>query len=132
MTAEPTVPEMYAQAMHFSTLIDQGCAAMREFAEQYANAEATYRKAIAEAWIRCPNDDPSVRSGEREWTAARREAWVNAQCADLRKERDIAEAMKQAALESVRSRRAQLSAVQTFANAHREEAAFVRTGPSAA
>lgn len=132
MTTEPTVAEMYAQAMHFSTLIDQGCAAMREYADDYAEAEAIYRKAISEAWVRCPNDDPSVKAGEREWTAARREAWVNAQCADLRKARDLAEAMKQAALESVRSRRAQLSAIQTFANAHREEAAFVRTGPAVA
>ena len=126
---DPTVAEMYAQAMHFSTLIDQGIAAMREFADKYANAERDYRKAKSEAWVRCPLDDPSVKAGEREWTAARREAWVDAQTADLRYARDLAEAMREAAKESVRSRRAQLSSVQTFANAHREEAGLARTGP---
>lgn len=127
----PTVAEMYAQAMHFSTLIDQGLAAMREYAERYAQTEADYRKAKSEAWIRCPVDDPSVKASEREWTAARREAWVDAQCADLRQARDLADAMRTAAIESVRSRRAQLSAVQTFANAHREEAGLARTGVAA-
>jgi hypothetical protein len=129
---EPTVPEMYERALHFSTLIDQGLTAMRELAEAYAQAEADYRKAKSEAWVRCPVDDPAVKAGEREWTAARREAWVNAQTADLRYARDLAEAMRQAALESVRSRRAQLSAIQTFANAHREEAGLARTGPGMA
>lgn len=124
----PTTSEMYERAMHFSGLIDAGIAAMRDLSEQYAQAESDYRKAKAEAWVRCPNDDSGVKAGEREWTAARREAWVDAQCADLRYKRDLAEAMKQSALEAVRSRRGQLSAVQTFANAEREEAAFSRTG----
>lgn len=125
----PSTSEMFERAMHFSTLIDQGIAAMRELAESYAQAEADYRQAKSEAWVRCPNDDAGVKAGEREWTAARREAWVDAQCAGLRYKRDLAEAMKQSALEAVRSRRGQLSAVQTFANAEREEAAFARTGP---
>lgn len=120
----PSTSQMYSQAMHFSGLIDAGIASLRDFAQRYADAEAAYRKAKAEAWARCPRDE----AGERDWTAARRESWVDAQTADLRRERDLAEAMKQAALEAVRSRRGQLSAVQTFANAEREEAAFARTG----
>ena len=119
--------EFYAQAMHFSTLIDQGIAAMRELSESYAQAEHDYRKAKSEAWVRCPRDD----AGGKDWTAARREAWVNAQCADLRYKRDVAEAMRQSALEAVRSRRAQLSAIQTFVGANRAEAEFARTGPNA-
>jgi hypothetical protein len=47
----------------------------------------------------------------------------------LRKARDIAEGMKMAALEAVRSRRAQLSAVQSIANAVKAETEFARTGP---
>lgn len=125
----PTTADMYARAMHFSELIDAGIAAMRDLSEKYAQAEADYRKAKAEKWVQCPNDDAGVKAGEREWTAARREAWVNAQTADLRYQRDLAEAMKQSALEAVRSRRAQLSAIQTFANAERAEAEFARTGP---
>ena len=125
-----TTADLYERAMHFSGLIDAGLAAMRDLAEQYASAEADYRKAKSEAWVRCPNDDAGVKAGEREWTAARREAWVDAQCADLRYKRDLAEAMKQSALEAVRSRRGQLSAVQTLCNAEREEAAMARTGPT--
>jgi hypothetical protein len=40
--------------------------------------------------------------------------------------------MRQAALEAVRSRRAQVSMTQTLLNADREEMAFSRTGPEAA
>lgn len=128
----PTVPEMYAEAQRFSSGIDHALRSLADYAQQYAEAEATYRKGKAEAWVRCPNDDPSVKAGEREWTAARREAWVNAQTADLRRARDLAEAMKQGALESVRSRRAQLSAIQTFANVEKAEMELARTGPVAA
>lgn len=118
----PSTSEMYAQAQHFSQLIDAGIASLRDFAQKYADAEAAYRQGKAEAWVRCPRDE----AGERDWTAARREAWVDAQTAELRRERDLAEAMKQAALEAVRSRRAQLSSVQTFANAERAEMELAR------
>lgn len=119
---EPTVSEMYAEAQRFSALIDQGLAAMRDQATAYADAEAAYRKGKSTAWARAPHD----------MLAKEREAWVDAETADLRHTRDVAAAMRQTALEAVRSRRGQLSSVQTFANAHREEAAFARTGPVAA
>lgn len=119
---EPTVSEMYAEASRLSALIDQGLSAMREHATSYADAEAAYRKAKAKAWVDAPDG----------MLAKEKEAWVDSTTADLRRTRDVAEAMKQAALEAVRSRRSQLSAVQTFANAHREEAGLARTGPGLA
>jgi len=61
----PTVPEMYAQAMRFSAGIDHALQALADYAQQYAQAEADYRKGKAEAWVRCPNDDPGVKAGER-------------------------------------------------------------------
>ena len=120
--------EAATEMRRLSRLIDAGIEAMREQSVALAQAENAYRKAKAEAWVRCPNDDPGTKAGEREWTAARREAWVNGQTADLRQQRDLADAMRQAALEAVRARRAQLSAWQTLVNADTAEAQFVRTG----
>lgn len=115
-----------AEANRLSRLIDAAIDALKNTSVEFAQAEAEYRKAKAQCWVRCPNDDAGVRAGEREWTAARREAWVNAETADLRYRRDIAEGMRQAALEAVRSRRAQLSSVQTFVNAEKAEMELAR------
>lgn len=122
MSGEPTVASMYAEAMRLSELIDEGVAALGRIATEYAEAEAAYRRAKSIAWVDAPAD----------MLAKEREAWVDAKTAEERQRRDIAEAMKQGGLEALRSRRGQLSAIQTFANAHREEAAFVRTGPAVA
>lgn len=120
--------ETAAEVRRLSSLIDGGVTALREESHNLAQAENTYRKAKAEAWVRCPTDESGVKAGDREWTAARREAWVDAETADLRMARDVAEGMRQAALEAVRARRAQLSAIQSLLAADRAEAEFARTG----
>lgn len=126
-----TVAEMMAEADRLGSLIDQGIEAMRRHAVALAEAENAYRKAKAEAWLRCPSDPAGTKAGERDWTAARREQWVNAETADLRRIRDLHDSERQAAIEAVRSRRQQLSALQTIANAHREEAGLARQGVAA-
>jgi hypothetical protein len=113
-----------------SALIDAGVEMSRAQAHALAEAEELYRLGKREAWAKCPNDEPGVRAGEREWTAARREAWVDAECAALRKARDQAEMLRDAAREAVRSRQTQLSAWQTLVTAHKAEAEFARTAPS--
>ena len=125
-----TLDDAQTEMLRLSRAIDAGIEFSKQHAIELSEAEATYRKAKAQAWITCPNDDPGVKAGEREWTAARREAWVNAQTADLRKARDLAEAMRDAAREAVRARQTQLSAWQTLVRAHQAEAEFVRTTPS--
>lgn len=112
-----------------SRLIDAGLQAMRDQAQELADAEDAYRKAKSDAWMVCPNDEPGTKPADKDWIAAKREAWVNAQTADLRRRRDLAEGLRQAALEAVRSRRTQVSALQTLLNAEQEEAKFARTGP---
>lgn len=112
---------MEVEFMRLSRNLDKGITAMRSAAVELAEAENAYRKGKSQAWVACPNDPPSVKAGEREWTAARREAWVNAETADLRRARDLAEGKRQAAIEAVRSRRTQLSALQTLLNAHKSE-----------
>lgn len=119
--------DAFAEAERLSRLIDAGIEALRTQSEVLAARERDYRKAKAEAWVRCPRDsDPR----ERNWSAGRREAWVDAETAGLRFARDMADGLRQAALEAVRARRAQLSALQTLMNAHAEEAKLARTGPA--
>jgi hypothetical protein len=112
------ITEATAEARRLNELLDAGLGALRAQARSLADAEQTYRKAVARAWLDAPDG-----------TAAFREAWVNGQCADLRHARDLADGMRQAALEAVRSRRTQVSALQSLLAAHREEAGLARFGP---
>lgn len=121
--------EVADEMARLSRLIDQGLAAMRDQARELADSESAYRKAKSDAWMVCPNDPPGTKPADKDWTSAKREAWVNGQTADLRHRRDLADALRQAALEAVRSRRTQVSALQTLLNAEQEEARFARTAP---
>lgn len=107
-----------AELLRLSKLLDDALSYLRRSTAEYADAEHAYRQGKARAWL-----------DQREGTVPEREAWVNGLTADLRRKRDLAEGMRQAALEAVRSRRAQLSALQTIAGAAREEAMLARTGP---
>lgn len=115
--APVTLEALVAEARRLSELLDRGVAALREAAVAYADAEHEYRRAKAEAYLRT------------EGTVAEREAWTYAATGDLRRARDLADGQRLAALEAVRSRRTQLSALQSVLAAHRSEAEFERTGP---
>ena len=107
--------ELVAEARRLSGLIDAGVRALHESALDVAEAEHAYRKAKAEAWV--------VVKGE---LAKDREAQVDAACADLRRVRDVAEGNRQAALEALRSRRVQLSALQSILSATKTEMDLAR------
>lgn len=107
------------EMLRLSRLIDAGIEMSRDQAHALAEAENTYRKAKAQAWVR----------SDREMLAKEREAAVDAECADLRRDRDLAQAMRDAAREAVRARQTQLSSWQTLVKAHQAEAELVRTGP---
>lgn len=113
-------PDQIAEFHRLSELLDNGLAEMRRQGDAYAKAENAYRKGKRSAWRHVP---PELT------LAKEREAWVDAESADDRMARDNADMDRQDALESVRSRRAQLSALQTVTNADTEEAKFARTGP---
>jgi hypothetical protein len=108
---------LHDEFVRLSRLIDNGVDALRKAGEDVAQAEHDYRLARAIAW---PKTDG---------TAKEREDQVNALTAPDRRARDLAESHRLAVLEALRSRRQQLSALQTLSNADREEAAFARTGP---
>lgn len=110
--------EAVEEVRRLSRQLDAGLDVLRGSAEDVAQAEQTYRKAKSLKWVQAS-----------EGTAAQRAAWVDGETADLRYARDLAEGMRRAALESVRARATQISAVQSILNAYREEAAFARTAP---
>ena len=107
-----------AEAMRLSSLLDKGIAALTSAGIAYAEAEHAYRERRAMAYL-------ETESG----TVAEREAHTYAVVGDYRYRRDLADATKSAALEAVRSRRTQLSAVQSLLAAHKAEADFARVGP---
>jgi hypothetical protein len=104
-----------AEAWRLSQLLDKGIMALRDAAVAYAEAEHEYRSQNAMAYL-------ETDSG----TVAEREAHVYALVGDFRRTRDLADGQKLAALEAVRSRRAQLSAVQSILSAYRAEAELAR------
>jgi hypothetical protein len=116
--------DTFAEVQRLSGLIDEGLAALRTQAHAVAEAEHTYRHSKARAWLEAPR----VVAGQK-ITAGEREAWVDAATADQRRDRDMADGLRAAALEAVRSRRTQLSAIQSLLAADRAEAEFSRTGP---
>jgi hypothetical protein len=107
--------ELVAEARRLSGLIDAGVRALRESSAALAEAEHAYRRSKAEAWVVCRGD-----------LAKEREAHVDSACADLRRDRDLREGERQAALEALRSRRVQLSALQSILAATRSEMELAR------
>lgn len=110
------LPDLVAEARRLSDLLDRGVAALRDAATAYAEAEHAYRLGAAKAYL--------AHGG----TIPEREAAVYIEVGELKRQRDIAEGLKLAAMEAIRSRRTQLSALQSILAAHREEAAYDRTG----
>src|SRR5690606_41494538 len=85
-----------------SGLLDKGIDALRKEAHHYAEAEDAYRMAHATAYVGA--DGPAHMRKARADLATSRE----------RVEAHLADGMRQAALEAVRSRRAQVSAIQSL------------------
>jgi tRNA A-37 threonylcarbamoyl transferase component Bud32 len=109
-----TLTEMIRESERLSTLIDSGISALVQASTDMAHAEHALRKATAVAWAKAPSG-----------TVPFKEAWVEAETADEKLAFDIAESGRYNALEAVRSRRAQLSALQSIMAAHRAEAELV-------
>jgi thiamine biosynthesis protein ThiC len=101
-----------------SKLIDQGIQALIAASRDMAEADHALRKAVAIAWTQAPAGTVPVR-----------EAWVESATSEQKLLSDLAEGQRVAALEATRSRRQQLSAVQSLLAAHKAEAEFGRTRP---
>jgi hypothetical protein len=110
-----TLAQMVDEAQRLSALLEAGLKALREAADEYARAENAYREKRAGLYLRSNG------------TVGEREAYVDSYTGGERLRRDVADGMRSAALEAVRSRRQQLSALQSLLAAHRSEAEYVRT-----
>lgn len=110
--------ELTDEMLRLSHLLDAGLAALREESRKYAAADVAYRRTYAEAFLKA------------EGTVAEREQVATTAALDMRMAMNLAEGVKVSALEAVRSRRTQLSVLQTIANGYRAEAEFARTGPN--
>lgn len=107
-------------ALKMIEVSQKGRDALNELAQQaraYAVAEQAYRKAKSQAILQATG------------TAIEKQAVADQACADLRFQRDLADGLRQSALEAVRTLRAELSALQTLSNREAEEMKFARTGP---
>lgn len=116
------ITQRIAEGDRLSKLLDDALAFGKRQVREYADTEQAYRVSQAESYLNAPEG----------LTAAAKAAWVAGATSGARHRRDIAEGMKQLALEAIRSRRAQLSALQTYMNAEREEAKHERFGPEVA
>jgi len=112
-----TLAELVAEANRLSRKIDAGVKALSQAARKAAEAEMDYRQAKSVAWVQ-----------QDAGTVPERQAHVDAKVSQQRFARDLAEGERLTALEALRSRRAQLSALQSVAAAWRAEAENGRYG----
>lgn len=112
-----TIEDAAAEMRRLSQLLDDALGYLARQVDEYAEAESAYRKQRSLAWAQTTG------------TAKEREDAVNAMTAEFRKRRDLADGMRQVGLESIRSRRVQISAWQSLLARDRAEAEFSRTGP---
>lgn len=113
-----TVAELTPMLIEAAHALDNALHELEGLSQDWAAAERDYRAAKAAAYLTAEGS-----------TVAEREANAEPRLSSLRYARDLAEGLKVSALEAVRSRRTQVSAIQTLTNLAREEAAFARTGP---
>ena len=124
----PTTLELSSEMLRLSRVLDRGIAEMRDRAVAFAQAEHEYRLARATHQLTAGEELQKKRGLEKP-TVDEKKAWVDLQTARERLRSQEAEGLKYAAMEAVRSRRGQLSALQTVANAFKEEAKLAQTGP---
>jgi hypothetical protein len=104
------LPELTVESRRLSDLLDNGLKVLRESSIRLAHAENAYRKAIAVAWLQAPDGISPAR-----------QAWVDAETADLRTERDLADSERSVASQAVKARGIQLTLIMSLLSAHKAE-----------
>lgn len=117
-------PYQLVRAMlDMSESMDRFTVEYREAMFVEAEAEETYRTLRAVKW-QAAESVLGLKAN-----VGQKQAWVDGDCAAARRSRDEAIGHTKACFERVRNTRQKLSALQSAANAIKEEAAFARTGP---
>lgn len=113
--AETIIPEVVSMSdlarMIFEAVqeLQQDVSTLEKRAREFAYADREYRREKSKAYLMAKGTIPE------------REAAVAKETEELRFKAHLAEGLKEASLEAVRSRRAKLSALQTLANAVKAE-----------
>ena len=109
-----SIPTSQSEGQRLRTAMDTAIADLKTQIQAAAAAERDYRKKKSAKFI-------EVRGKEDIKLADDKKAWVDAETADDRYERDLADGLRQAILEEVRNYRQQMSYVQTMERSDREE-----------
>lgn len=117
MNETPSLHELIRELDKRCQMVDAAVLFLTEQSVLWAEAEHEYRKHKATAIL------------EVSGTVQEREAQAEQKIGRFRYERDKTLALKEAAMESLRSRRAQLSAVQSICNAVKAEMELGGKGP---
>lgn len=112
-----TLDELVDEMRRLSGLLDDGLGYLRRVSAEWASSEDRYRCARARALL------------ESAGTVSERGARADLATSKERRQAHLDDAMKQAALENVRARRVQVSALQSVLAAYRSEAEFIARGP---
>lgn len=113
-----TLVEIEQEIMRFSRLLDAGLAKLRDTAKEYAAADVAYKRKYSESFLKADGAGIQREQVAASESLAEREAVKHL------------EGLNVAALEAVRSRRTQISALMTLLAAHKAEAEFSRVGPN--
>lgn len=112
-----TLQDLQSEMIRLSRLLDQGIDTLITYSREYAVAEDTYRMVRAKEIL------------EATGTVETRRALADLATSSERVAAHTLDGLRQATLETVRSRRQQISALQSIAAAFRAEAEYGRTGP---
>ena len=109
--------EIEKEIMQRSHQLDAGINALNTAARAYAEADHTYKKLYAEAFL------------TSEGAGVMREQVATKAALQARYEANLAEGVMKSAAAAIQARRAQISALQSLLAAHKAEADFDRVGP---
>ncbi len=110
-------PELVQEMLRLSRLLDKGVLSLVDAAREYAEAEHEWAAAKATAYLAATGPVEERKAHVADVTGVERRRAL------------LADAMRQANLEAVRSRRQQLSALQSVAAGHRTELELAKYGP---
>ena len=112
-----TSTELQSEMVRLSRQLDKGVEYLTTAAQDFAEADAAYKKVHAQAFLQANGSVPA-RTATADLAASKERFGVK-----------LADGMRQAALEAVRSRRQQISALQSLAGAMRAEMGMAGKGP---
>lgn len=126
---EPVLPgDLSMELLRLSDLLGEVTEEYGAAAFEYGEAESMYRKSKAVSYLAAvANDKGKPRKEQR--TIPALEATRDIECENERLAERLAKARKEATREKMESTRVQINALQSVANAIREEIRLSRTGP---